>query len=110
MLAQQSPTAVAHILDGMARRLAAAAASRSTQQCVLLLPARLPLLHGTSYAWGLFDERPLRQCRNGQPFRPDRQEHKRHGAIFIVYLLEDLGCVENLENVIMCRCDQAPSW
>lgn len=33
MLAQKSPTAVAHILDGMARRLAAAATSRSAQQC-----------------------------------------------------------------------------
>jgi hypothetical protein len=33
VLAQQAPTAVAHILDGMARRLAAAATARSTAQC-----------------------------------------------------------------------------
>lgn len=32
VLAQQAPTAVAQILDGMARRLAAAATARSTAQ------------------------------------------------------------------------------
>jgi hypothetical protein len=36
VLAQQAPTAVAHILDGMARRLAAAATARSTAQYVTL--------------------------------------------------------------------------